>query len=299
MNRRKNITVLARELYCFSHQVKRKTTSSILQYLPFCLCHLEEREIPYIWSLVRISCACSASTPSLRATHHKRGKNTELSYHPLPTIQNPLRLPSQGDRKQKSSSWTWFRIFLLLSCSPLLRGLGGAVFIYKHYPEEFHFRICRSRRRRWIYSFSLQVKKRSINASFFNSCYSLHILMLHDTIRIPDTPSRSICLLPRDRIDRTGSDCVIDLIFAILYPIIHTRESFVIHTKHITSNHSARATPDTCWVHMRFFDDTLEGLEFWLIDHKTIRKLAFANYTKIAIISKKYVQKSSKKPHIQ
>ena len=59
----------------------------------------------------------------------KRGKNTKLPYHPPPTIQNPLRPPSQGDRKQKSSSWTWFRIFLLLLCSLSLRGLGGVVLI--------------------------------------------------------------------------------------------------------------------------------------------------------------------------
>ena len=101
----------------------------------------------------------------------KRGKNTKLPYHPPPTIQNPLRPPSQGDRKQKSLSWMWFRIFLLLSCSPLLRGLGGVVSIYKHYPEEFHFRICKSRRRRWTYSFSLQTKKEAYMLLF---CLRIH-----------------------------------------------------------------------------------------------------------------------------
>lgn len=75
---------------------------------------------------------------------------------------------------------------------------------------------------------------------------TLHILMLHDAIRIPDTPSRSICLLPRDRIHRAGSDCVIDLIFAILYPIIDPRESLIIHSEDITSNYSAGTAPNTC-----------------------------------------------------
>ena len=41
------IRILARELYYFSHQVKRKTTRSILRNLPFCLCHLECNEIRF------------------------------------------------------------------------------------------------------------------------------------------------------------------------------------------------------------------------------------------------------------
>ncbi len=38
-------------------------------------------------------------------------------------------------------------------------GVRGSYIYIQAYPEEFHFRICRSRRRRWIYSFSLQIKK--------------------------------------------------------------------------------------------------------------------------------------------
>ena len=80
----------------------------------------------------------------------------------------------------------------------------------------------------------------------FNNTNVLYILVFYHAIRIPDTPSRSICLLPRDRIDRACGNRVIYFIFRIFDTVIHTRESFVIHTKHITSNHSARATPDTC-----------------------------------------------------
>ena len=96
MNRRKNITVLARELYCFSHQVKRKTTSSILRDSPFYLCHLKEWEIPYIWSLVRISCTYNASTPSLPCHPSQKGKECQTLLSSPSNNTKPPSSPFSG-----------------------------------------------------------------------------------------------------------------------------------------------------------------------------------------------------------
>lgn len=235
MNRRKNITVLAWELYYFSHQVKRKTTRSILRNLPFCLCHLEcnkirftspasshywdESEIYYcpfrrfpstrewqihivILNVIQQASAVQRtaltrwvgalpllSTPIQSPTHYirwtpfgwintstppsvplKRGRNTKSPDVKMRRreYRNHLSSPYHG-YKAKVILFMCFVLFPLVEGKPqavqrnrtdaISRWLGGVVFIYKHYPEEFHFRICRSRRRRWIYSFSLQIKK--------------------------------------------------------------------------------------------------------------------------------------------
>ena len=175
MNRRKNITVLAWELYYFSHQVKRKTTRSILRNLPFCLCHLECNEIRFTspasshyWDESEIYYCPFRRFPSTREwqihivilnviQQASAVQRTALTrwVGALPLLSTPIQSPTHYIRwtpfgwintstppsaplkrgrntnhllvllvmgtNTKISSWTWFRIFLRLSCSPLLR----------------------------------------------------------------------------------------------------------------------------------------------------------------------------------
>jgi hypothetical protein len=93
----------------------------------------------------------------------------------------------------------------------------------------------------------------------------LYIHMLYNTVGIC---SSSICCLPADRIDRTGSDRVIDIFSLVVPEWLDTRESLIIEREYITRDRRTRTTTDTGRVDMRFSECSFEGSGLDIREHR-------------------------------
>lgn len=85
-----------------------------------------------------------------------------------------------------------------------------------------------------------------------------YVLMFQNSIRIVST---FIHFLPADRIDRAGSNRVIDIMSLIIIEVIHTGEALIVECKHIARNSGTRTATDASTIYMGFSEFSFESIE--------------------------------------